>query len=116
VWRRSVAASDDTWRIEMKCAFQGPTATRCCSCSIIVKRLTITSPVGHVGAACVKSQDDSEDARCIASSYCLRIVLLSGMTDVTVVKDGKEINLWILCRFDENVLLICSIMTLCFRC
>jgi len=28
----SVAALDDTWRIEMKCAFPGPTATRCCSC------------------------------------------------------------------------------------
>jgi len=30
---RSVAASNDTWRIEIKCAFPGPTATRCCSCS-----------------------------------------------------------------------------------
>jgi len=29
--RRSVAASDDNWRIEMKYAFPGPTATRCCS-------------------------------------------------------------------------------------
>jgi len=27
----SVAASDDTWRIEMKCAFLDPTAMRCCS-------------------------------------------------------------------------------------
>ena len=27
-----VAESDDTWRIEIKCAFPGPTATRCCSC------------------------------------------------------------------------------------
>jgi len=25
---------DDTWRIEMKCAFPGPTATRCCSCCV----------------------------------------------------------------------------------
>jgi len=34
VWlRRSVTASDDTWRIEMKCAFPGPAATRWCSCS-----------------------------------------------------------------------------------
>jgi len=31
--RLSVAASEDTWRTEMKCAFPGPTATRCCSCS-----------------------------------------------------------------------------------
>jgi len=31
--RCSVAASDDTWRIEIKCAFPSPTATRCCSCS-----------------------------------------------------------------------------------
>ena len=30
--RRSVTASDDTWRIETKCAFPGPTATRCCFC------------------------------------------------------------------------------------
>jgi len=34
--RRSVAVtlavSDDTRRIEMKCAFPGPIATRCCSC------------------------------------------------------------------------------------
>jgi len=29
---RSMAALDDTWRIEIKCAFPGPTATRCCSC------------------------------------------------------------------------------------
>ena len=29
--RRGVAASDDTWRIEMNCAFPGPTAMRCCS-------------------------------------------------------------------------------------
>jgi len=28
--RRSVAASDDTWRIYMNCGFPGPTATRCC--------------------------------------------------------------------------------------
>jgi len=27
--RRSVAASADTWRTEMTCAFPGPTATRC---------------------------------------------------------------------------------------
>jgi len=47
VSRRSVAALDDTWRIEMKCAFRVPTATRCCSCSMIVKGLTTTSPVGH---------------------------------------------------------------------
>jgi len=32
VQRRSVDASDDTWRIEMKCAFPGSTVTRCCSC------------------------------------------------------------------------------------
>ena len=32
--RRSVTASDDTWRIEMKCAFLGPTATRRCSCYV----------------------------------------------------------------------------------
>ena len=32
--RSSVAAWDDTWRREMKCAFPGPTATRCCSCCI----------------------------------------------------------------------------------
>ena len=35
--RRSVAASDDTWRIEIKCAFPGPTATptrRCCGFNI----------------------------------------------------------------------------------
>jgi len=32
VQRRSVVASDDTWRIKVKCAFPGPTATRCCSC------------------------------------------------------------------------------------
>jgi len=30
--RRNVTASDDTWRIEMNCAFPGPTATRCYSC------------------------------------------------------------------------------------
>jgi len=30
--RRSVTASDDIWQIEMKYAFSGPTATRCCSC------------------------------------------------------------------------------------
>ena len=28
---RSVAASDDVWRIEMTCAFPGPTSTCCCS-------------------------------------------------------------------------------------
>ena len=33
---RSVTASDDTWRIEMKCAFPGATTTGCCSCFIIV--------------------------------------------------------------------------------
>jgi len=33
VQRRGVAASDDTWRI-MACAIPGPTATRCCSCSL----------------------------------------------------------------------------------
>ena len=27
-----MGASDDTWRIEMKCTFPGPIATRCCSC------------------------------------------------------------------------------------
>ena len=32
VRRRIVAASDATWRIDMNCAFPGPTATRCCSC------------------------------------------------------------------------------------
>jgi len=32
VQRRSVPASYDTGRTEMKCAFPGPTATRCCSC------------------------------------------------------------------------------------
>ena len=32
-WRATrAAASDDTWRTKMKCAFPGPTATRCCSC------------------------------------------------------------------------------------
>jgi len=34
---------------------------------------------------------------------------MSGIIDVIVVKDGKEINAWILCRFDEfdeNVLFI----------
>jgi len=31
-----------------------------------------------------------------ASSDCLRIVLPSGIIDVIVVKDGKEINVWIL--------------------
>jgi len=31
VSRSSVAASDDTWRIDMKCTFSGRTATRCCS-------------------------------------------------------------------------------------
>jgi len=30
--RRSVGTSDDTWQIEMNCAFPGPTATHCCSC------------------------------------------------------------------------------------
>jgi len=30
--RCSVGASDDTWLIEMKYAFLGPTALRCCSC------------------------------------------------------------------------------------
>jgi len=27
-----LAASDDTWRMEMKCAFPGLTTVRCCSC------------------------------------------------------------------------------------
>ena len=34
---------------------------------------------------------------------------MSGIIDVIIVKDGKEINVWILCRFDEfdeNVLFI----------
>jgi len=31
VQSRSVAASDDTWQIEMKCVFPGPTSTRYCS-------------------------------------------------------------------------------------
>jgi len=30
--RHTMPASDDTWRTEMKCAFPGPTVTRCCSC------------------------------------------------------------------------------------
>jgi len=31
--RRNVAARDDNWRIEMKCAVSGSTTTtRCCSC------------------------------------------------------------------------------------
>jgi len=33
--RRSVAASDDTWRIDMNCTFPGLTATRYCSCLFI---------------------------------------------------------------------------------
>ena len=32
VQRRSVAASDANWRIEVNYAFPSPTATRCCSC------------------------------------------------------------------------------------
>jgi len=32
--RCSMAASDDTWRIEMTWAFPGPTAKRCCSCLV----------------------------------------------------------------------------------
>ena len=30
--RHSVAALDDTWRIDTNCAFLGPTAMHCCSC------------------------------------------------------------------------------------
>jgi len=32
------AASSDTWRIDMQCAFPGPTATRCCFVLQTVKR------------------------------------------------------------------------------
>jgi len=49
--------------------------------------------------ACVKSEDGkvkthvANDVPANASSdNCLRIVLPSGITDVTVVKDGKEIK------------------------
>jgi len=51
----------------------------------------------------------ANDVPANASSDCLRIVLPSGIIDVIAVKDGKEINVWILCRFDEfdeNVLFI----------
>jgi len=34
VQRRSVAATDATWRLKMNCAFPGPTATHGCSCSL----------------------------------------------------------------------------------
>ena len=30
LWSSGAAASDDTWRIKMNCAFPGPTTTRCC--------------------------------------------------------------------------------------
>jgi len=43
--RRSVAASDDTWQIEMKCAFPGPTASSCCSCYCYSLKYAFLEPV-----------------------------------------------------------------------
>jgi len=42
---RSVTASDDTWRIEMKCAFPGPTATHCCSTTTTTTTTAITTAI-----------------------------------------------------------------------
>ena len=59
-----VAASHDNWRIEMKCAFPGPTATRCFCYSSVhelshahysasVSSLTLTLQVGFDVLCCV---------------------------------------------------------------
>jgi len=48
--RRIVAASDDTWRIEIKCAFPGPKATRSCI-SFTYFILSLTVPVEFSAAA-----------------------------------------------------------------
>ena len=45
VTRRRVVASDDTWRIDVNCAFPGSTATRCCSCFVTASNLDRFSTV-----------------------------------------------------------------------
>jgi len=51
--RRSVPASDDTWRTEINCAFPGQTAKRCCS--YCARNKNQTGCFGYLRYACAES-------------------------------------------------------------
>ena len=86
-----MAASDNTWLIEMKCAFPGPTATRCCSVLLTKERLGIRAMIFTVRRSALHGLCDRNSVRpSVCPSVTLSLHPGPGLTQPSILSGSPR--------------------------